>query len=112
MSREGDGMGDVIRKAAAPAGEGSYKKVRDKKELSVCQQLGSWREGERSKRCPAPSQGAGVRVPEQGSAQRCLTHRQRAANLPPRCVSVSLDDKRKHQGMFPNASVYLETTGS
>lgn len=38
MSREGDDgmgdvMGDVIRKAAAPAGEGSYKKVRDKKEL-------------------------------------------------------------------------------
>ncbi|GAB0193775.1 schwannomin-interacting protein 1 [Grus japonensis] len=27
MSQEGDGMGDVIRKAAAPAREGSYKKA-------------------------------------------------------------------------------------
>lgn len=66
MSREGDGMGDVIRKAAAPAGEGSYKKVRDKMEPFVCQQSPSWQERDRPKRCPAPSRGAGFRVPEQG----------------------------------------------
>lgn len=44
MSRDGDGMGDVIRKAAGPAREGSYKKVRDKKESFVCPQLPLWQE--------------------------------------------------------------------
>lgn len=83
MSREGDGMGDVIRKAAAPAGEGSYKKVRDKKELFVCPQSLSRQEGDPPKRCPAPSQGAGFRVLEQGSAGQCLTHQCGATNLPP-----------------------------
>lgn len=59
MSQEGDGMGDVIRKAAAPAGEGSYKKVRDKTEPFVCQPSPSRQGGNRSKRCPPPSQGTG-----------------------------------------------------
>lgn len=83
MSREGDGMGDVIRKAAVPAGEGSYKKVRDKKGPFVCPQSPSRQEGDPPNRCPRPSRGAGFGVPEQGSARRCLMHRHGAANLPP-----------------------------
>ncbi|KAJ7425619.1 hypothetical protein WISP_22732 [Willisornis vidua] len=39
MSREGDGMGDVIRKAAAPAGEGSYKKAQKNERESIRQKL-------------------------------------------------------------------------
>lgn len=68
MSREGDdGMGDVIRKAAPPPGEGSYKKVRDKKGQKgafVCHQAGP--AGMLRECCPNPAQAGGIRGLQQG----------------------------------------------
>lgn len=68
MSQEGDGMGDVIRKAAAPAGEGCYKKVREEKScfVSARSQPLAGRDG--WKRCPPTCQGFGCWSREQLSA--------------------------------------------
>lgn len=70
MSREGDdGMGDVIRKAAPPPGEGSYKKVRDKKGQKgafVCHQAGP--AGMLRECCPDPAQAGAIRGLQQGNS--------------------------------------------
>lgn len=104
MSRErGDGMGDIIRKAAPPPGEGSYKKVkgskRDRKEPLCASRRGMLREC-----CPDPAQAGGIGGLEQGEPRVCKVFK-------PPSFPLALSPEDKTAGRGSKGFSYLQTPG-